>query len=149
MLEASTTLGFLAPATSTIELGAMVSAVTNRPPGVLVKTATTRRALGWPRLARPRYADACNILVPDPGQSRHKIDVLRRHCEDIGRDEAEIEKTSLVEIDLRPGRMGPVDVVALARAQRDEAIDHLIVNMRRPARAGQALRHSGPNGERG
>ena len=51
--------------------------------------------------ARRPYADACNILVPDPGESRQKIEVLRRHCEAIGRDPAEIETTSLVEVDLR------------------------------------------------
>jgi F420-dependent oxidoreductase-like protein len=41
-----------------------------------------------------QYADACNLFpVPD---LEHKLDVLRRHCEDVGRDYDEIEKTVMV-----------------------------------------------------
>jgi F420-dependent oxidoreductase-like protein len=76
-----------------------------------------------------RYADACNILVPDPGESRRKLEVLKRHCEELGRDYAEIEKTSLVETDLRPGRMSPAAVAQALRDQADEGIEHVIVNM--------------------
>jgi alkanesulfonate monooxygenase SsuD/methylene tetrahydromethanopterin reductase-like flavin-dependent oxidoreductase (luciferase family) len=76
-----------------------------------------------------RYADACNILVPDPGESRAKLDVLRRHCEEVGRPYEEIEKTSLVELDLRAGRMAARDAVGILRAQVDEGIEHVIVNM--------------------
>ena len=76
-----------------------------------------------------QYADACNILVPDPGESRHKLEVLARHCEAIGRDGAEIETTSLLEADLRPGRQTPADVIATFRAQADEGIEHVIVNL--------------------
>jgi F420-dependent oxidoreductase-like protein len=213
MLEAYTTLGFLAHATQRIELGPLVGGVVYRHPGILIKTATTldvlsggrswfavgaawyereARGLGvpWPsrserferledvlRIARhawsgsrdayssayaqlaeplinpmpvsaprPRimvggngerrtlrlvaeYADACNILVPDPGESRRKLEVLRRHCDELGRDYDEIERTSLIEIDLRPGHMNATDVVAAIRAQADEGIQHVIVNM--------------------
>jgi alkanesulfonate monooxygenase SsuD/methylene tetrahydromethanopterin reductase-like flavin-dependent oxidoreductase (luciferase family) len=76
-----------------------------------------------------RYADACNILVPDPGESRAKLDVLKRHCDDLGRDDAEIEKTSLVETDLRSGADAARRVVAQLRAQADEGIQHVIVNL--------------------
>jgi F420-dependent oxidoreductase-like protein len=38
-----------------------------------------------------QYADACN-LFPTP-DLQHKLDVLRGHCEDVGRDYDEIEKT--------------------------------------------------------
>jgi F420-dependent oxidoreductase-like protein len=41
-----------------------------------------------------RYADACNVFG-DPATIRHKLDVLRQHCEREGRDPAEITKTSL------------------------------------------------------
>ncbi len=41
MLEAYTTLGFLAGVTSRIRLGAMVSAAVYRPPGLLIKAVTT------------------------------------------------------------------------------------------------------------
>ena len=40
-----------------------------------------------------RYADACNLNVVEPGQVEHKLDVLRRHCDDVGRDYDSIEKT--------------------------------------------------------
>ncbi len=40
-----------------------------------------------------KYADACNI-GGTPENVRHKDEVLRRHCEEIGRDESEIERTS-------------------------------------------------------
>jgi F420-dependent oxidoreductase-like protein len=38
------------------------------------------------------YADACNING-DPATVAHKIEVLRRHCEAVGRDPSEIEIT--------------------------------------------------------
>jgi F420-dependent oxidoreductase-like protein len=38
-----------------------------------------------------RYADLCNLI--DVTQVGHKIDVLRRHCDAVGRDPAEIEVT--------------------------------------------------------
>jgi F420-dependent oxidoreductase-like protein len=211
MLEAYTTLGYLARATERIALGPLVAGVHFRHPGLLLKTATTldvlaggrtyfgigagwyereARGLGvpWPsrrerfdtledtlrlaqqlwsgdrrpfegthvRLAEPilnpmpvakprprimvggggerrtlglvaQYADACNILVPDPGESRHKLEVLRRHCDEIGRPFDEIEKTSLLEIDLR--RETPVEVVGRLREQAREGIEHVVVNM--------------------
>src|SRR5437660_2900058 len=41
-----------------------------------------------------KYADACNIFGDLP-TVKHKLDVLLRHCEDVGRDPAEISKTRL------------------------------------------------------
>ena len=42
------------------------------------------------------YADACNLNVPfgSPDDVAHKVDVLRRHCDAVGRDRAEIEVTA-------------------------------------------------------
>ena len=48
-----------------------------------------------------QYADACNIFG-GPDEITHKIDVLRRHCEDVGRDPNEIEVTTMYR-DLPPG----------------------------------------------
>ncbi len=173
MLEAYTTLGYLAARTERIRLGAMVSAVTYRASALLIKAVSTldalsggrawlglgagyhaeeARAFGLPlpseryaileetlQLAhrmfagdaspfhgahihaerplnvptsRPpilvggagerktlrlvaRYADACNVFdIPDGGKTvRHKLDVLRRHCEAAGRPYEEISKT--------------------------------------------------------
>ncbi|MET8772610.1 LLM class F420-dependent oxidoreductase [Streptomyces sp. NPDC004658] len=178
MLEAYTTLGFLAARTSTVRLGALVTGVTYRHPGLLAKIATTldvlsggRATLGigaawydrehhglgvpYPPLAErferleetlriclqmwdprndgpfegrhhrlaetlcvpapvstphpeimiggggekktlrlvARYADACNLIPGSPGELRHKLDVLRRHCEAVGRDYDTVRKT--------------------------------------------------------
>jgi F420-dependent oxidoreductase-like protein len=44
-----------------------------------------------------QYADACNISAsPEAGR---KLDVLRQHCEAVGRDYGQIEKTTMVIID--------------------------------------------------
>jgi F420-dependent oxidoreductase-like protein len=39
-----------------------------------------------------QYADACHINAPDPAAARQKLDVLREHCQKLGRDEREIDK---------------------------------------------------------
>jgi F420-dependent oxidoreductase-like protein len=44
-----------------------------------------------------QYADACN-LFGDLDTVRHKLDVLERHCADVGRDPAEITKTKLATL---------------------------------------------------
>jgi alkanesulfonate monooxygenase SsuD/methylene tetrahydromethanopterin reductase-like flavin-dependent oxidoreductase (luciferase family) len=58
---------------------------------ILVGGAGERRTL---RLVAT-YADACNLFdIPDGGVTlRHKLDVLRRHCEDVGRDVTSIATT--------------------------------------------------------
>jgi F420-dependent oxidoreductase-like protein len=180
MLEGYTSLGFVAAHTQRIRIGLLVTGVTYRHPGLLVKTVTTldvlsggraqlgigaawyeREHLGlgvpfpslrerferleetlqiavqmWsddvgpyegrhyrlaetlcvpPPVTRPRppvliggvgerrtlrlvaqYADACNLVATSHEQIAHKLGVLNRHCEDVGRDPAEIEKTILV-----------------------------------------------------
>jgi alkanesulfonate monooxygenase SsuD/methylene tetrahydromethanopterin reductase-like flavin-dependent oxidoreductase (luciferase family) len=44
-----------------------------------------------------RYADACNFMG-EPDTVRHKLEVLRRHCTDTGRDPAAIEVTHLTPL---------------------------------------------------
>ena len=41
-----------------------------------------------------QYADGCNFFG-DPEQARHLLGVLEGHCERLGRDPAEITKTSM------------------------------------------------------
>jgi F420-dependent oxidoreductase-like protein len=61
-----------------------------RPP-ILIGGSGERKTL---RLVA-QYADACNIFPESVDGVRHKLDVLRRHCDDVGRDYDEIEKTML------------------------------------------------------
>ncbi|HEV2634573.1 MAG TPA: LLM class F420-dependent oxidoreductase [Actinocrinis sp.] len=184
MLEAYTTLGFLAARTKTIDLLAWVTAVTYREPGLLAKAVTTldvlsggrawlgigaawnepeatglgldfpptgerferleealqiclqmwsddespyngkhyqlARTLNSPQpLSRPhppiliggggekktlrmvaQYARACNLFGGP--ELAHKLEVLRGHCETLGRDYDEIEKTVMFAIDPGP-----------------------------------------------
>jgi F420-dependent oxidoreductase-like protein len=43
-----------------------------------------------------RYADSCNLFGTSPADVAHKLDVLRRHCDDEDRDYAGIEKSVLI-----------------------------------------------------
>ena len=61
-----------------------------RPP-ILIGGSGERKTL---RLVA-RYGDACNLFSTSPDDVGHKLDVLRRHCDDAGRDEASIRKTIL------------------------------------------------------
>src|SRR2546421_8048600 len=47
-----------------------------------------------------QYADMCNIFG-DPATVRHKMDVLERHCETVGRDPSTIVKTRLGSLIIR------------------------------------------------
>ena len=193
MLEGWSALAFAAGVTNHIRLGTMVTGVTYRHPGLLVKTATTldvlsqgrayfgvgaawneqeHKGLGVPfpplkerferleetlqiarqmwaddqspyngkhyQLERPlnhpqsiqrphppiliggggeqktlrlvaQYADACNFFARlGDDVVRHKMDVLRQHCEQVGRSYAGIEKTTL-------------DTVRITRDGRDDS----------------------------
>jgi len=183
MLEGYAALAFAAGVTERITLGTLVTGVTYRHPGILVKTVTTldvlsggrawlgigaawneweHRGLGVPfastrerferleetlqiaqqmwagderpfearhyHLERPlnspaalstphprilvggigekktlrlvaQYADACNVFDMGPDKVQAKFDVIRRHCEAVGRDYADIEKTVLSRVD--------------------------------------------------
>ncbi len=58
-------------------------------PRILIGGAGERKTL---RLVA-QYADACNIFG-SPEEVSHKLDVLRRHCENVGRDPMDIEVTA-------------------------------------------------------
>ncbi|MDI6908389.1 LLM class F420-dependent oxidoreductase [Nocardioides sp.] len=60
-------------------------------PPILVGGGGERKTL---RLVA-QYADACNLFPDSPEGARHKLDVLRGHCDAVGRDYDEIEKTML------------------------------------------------------
>lgn len=226
MLEAYTALGFVAAITERMQLGVMVTGVTYRHPGVLVKTATTldvlsggRSAFGigaawferehtglgipfpplaerferleetlqiarqmWgdeePRsfagrhyqlaepLSRPKpvrkphppvviggrgerktlrlvaqYGDACNFSIFDrlPNLSapdglaevRHKLDVLRDHCQCAGRPFEEIRRTvtGWLPVGSEPaeGSFTPAQALDVLRAYAELGIDEVMI----------------------
>jgi hypothetical protein len=49
-----------------------------------------------------RYADACN-LFGDVETVRHKVDVLHRHCAEVGRDPAAVRVTHLASAHVTGG----------------------------------------------
>lgn len=73
-----------------------------------------------------RYGDACNLFdIGDGGaQIRHKLAVLARHCEDLGRDDETIDKTASTR--LLPDDT-PATFVTRARELSDAGIEHLVV----------------------
>ncbi len=70
------------------------------------------------------YADACNIFG-SPDVVAHKLAVLRRHCDAVGRDPAEIEATALFG-PLAPDT-GPDDLVRRAEAFAAVGVETLMV----------------------
>jgi alkanesulfonate monooxygenase SsuD/methylene tetrahydromethanopterin reductase-like flavin-dependent oxidoreductase (luciferase family) len=138
MLEAYTTLGFLAARTERLKLHVLATGVTYRHPGLLAKIVSTldvlsagraelaigaawyereHRALGvrFPQpLSRPRprlivcgggerrtlrlaarYADESNVIARRPADVRHKLEVLRAHCDREGREPADVATSVL------------------------------------------------------
>jgi F420-dependent oxidoreductase-like protein len=61
-----------------------------------------------------QYADACNIGASP--EAAHKLDVLRQHCEAVGRDYDQIEKTTMIGMD---PAMTAGDLVRAAAGMRD------------------------------
>ncbi|MEE8401937.1 MAG: LLM class F420-dependent oxidoreductase [Candidatus Hydrothermarchaeaceae archaeon] len=214
MLEAYSTLGFLAGSTKRMRLGTLVSGVIYRNPGLLVKAVTSldvvsggranfgigaawyeREAMGlgfpfpalkeryerleetiqiakkmWSgdtspykgkhyQLAEPinspqpitkphppiliggggekktlrlvaQYADACNLFAMGGiDDIAHKLDVLRHHCEDIGRPYDEIERTVLSMAHMAPDSMTVSDVINSCRDLAKLGIQHVIFAM--------------------
>ena len=86
-----------------------------------------------------QYGDACN-LFGGPDAVRHKLDVLERHCADVGRDPAEITKTALATV------RDPVTAADFVASLTAVGIDGVIVNMPdvtdldKVAATGEALR---------
>lgn len=92
-------------------------------PPILIGGAGEKKTL---RLVA-QYADACNLFAsPD---LPHKLEVLKRHCDDVGRDYAEIEKTV----------MGPMDIGA-----DGEKVDEFVETLRGYADLGIQEYHGAP-----
>jgi F420-dependent oxidoreductase-like protein len=70
------------------------------------------------------YADACNPMG-SPEDVAHKIDVLRRHCDDVGRDPNEIEVTTMFR-NLPPNPSAD-DILRAAEAYAAVGVSTLVV----------------------
>jgi len=59
-----------------------------------------------------KYADACNLFATSPDDVAHKLDVLRRHCDEVGRDYDEIQKSANVTGQITDGTAGELEPYA-------------------------------------
>ena len=74
-----------------------------------------------------QYADACNLFAyAGPAEIARKLDVLKRHCEALGRPYEEIERTALGQIsaETKPG-----DLIATCRSLAKAGIQHFIFSL--------------------
>ena len=103
-------------------------AITRPHPPIMIGGGGERKTL---RLVA-QYADACNVFG-DPVRIHHKYEVLREHCEAIGRDPAEIERSTLQTVKLktddRPGDT-PAQIVDWFGELSDAGAQHVIFNAR-------------------
>ena len=80
-----------------------------------------------------RYADACNVFG-GPDMLLHKFQVLREHCNDVGRDYNEIERTNLGTISITPdgarGSLTPAAFVDRLGNWAEAGSHHTIVSVR-------------------
>ena len=77
-----------------------------------------------------QYADACNLFAYGGLEAiNHKLKVLKKHCEAIGRPYDEIERTALSTANLSSGNMSIEDVIGMCKGLAGENIEHLIFNM--------------------
>ena len=90
---------------------------------------------GWERKTLrlvAQYADACNVFG-DPQRIHHKYEVLREHCEAIGRDPDEIERSTLqsvkVALDDKPGD-SPAQIIDWFGELGDAGAQHVIFGVR-------------------
>ena len=108
--------------------GALLQPAPSRRIPILIGGGGERRTLR----AVAEYADHWNFGSAEPAEAlAHKLDVLGRHCADVGRDLGEIEISAQVFV----GEGGGGDVDALAdRAARlqDLGAQHLIVALTTP-----------------
>jgi len=101
-------------------------ALTKPHPPILIGGVGEKKTL---RLAA-QYADACNLFAQAGLETiGHKLDVLKQHCEGLGRDYSTIEKTTLGTAFLAPGQMSPADVIAQCRQLSSIGIQQAIFNM--------------------
>lgn len=95
-------------------------------PPILIGGAGEKKTL---RLVA-QYADASNLFIYMGNEKlARKLDVLKRHCEDVGRDYKEIEKTVLGQVMLGPDGMSPSDLIGMCRGLAEIGMDTFIFSI--------------------
>jgi F420-dependent oxidoreductase-like protein len=69
-----------------------------------------------------QYADACNLFASSPEEAGHKLDVLRGHCDAVGRDYDTIQKTVLANRPIDDADGFAADMAPYAKLGFDTAI---------------------------
>lgn len=105
--------------------------VTQPHPPILIGGGGERKTL---RLVA-QYADACNLFARTGlAGVQHKLDVLRDHCQTVGRAYSDIEKTTLDSLhitrDGRNGSMTPVEALEYFGQLAAMGIDQAIFSLR-------------------
>jgi len=97
-----------------------------RPP-ILIGGGGERKTL---RLVA-QYADACNLFMGP--QLGHKLEVLREHCQSVGRNYDDIEKTTLGTLNLTPTGSGdslsPGTFIDTLAGLREYGVQHALFNI--------------------
>jgi F420-dependent oxidoreductase-like protein len=75
-----------------------------------------------------QYADACNLFGDAP-QVQRKLDILKGHCDALGRDYGAIEKTTLGTAHLAVGHETASQIVARCKALAAVGVQHALFNM--------------------
>jgi alkanesulfonate monooxygenase len=71
-----------------------------------------------------QYADACNVFAYNPGEVAHKLEILKEHCEDLGRDYDTIEKTVMGAVDPGPNGENVDSMLETMRAMHELGVTH-------------------------
>ena len=75
-------------------------------------------------------ADACNLFAfGGLDQLGHKLDVLKGHCNAVGRDYDAIERTALGMVRLGPGGMSPAELIDFCRGLAGIGIQQFIFSI--------------------
>lgn len=99
-------------------------------PPIVIGGAGERKTL---RLVA-QYADATNLIVADAEAARHKLAVLRAHCDELGRDYDSIEKT--VQARSAAALADPDGFLRLAEEYAAAGIEHVHFAIAAPDPAG-------------
>ncbi len=77
-----------------------------------------------------KYGNACNLFARMGAEVvQGKLDVLKQHCEAVGRNYDEIEKTTLDTVHLVAGKDSAASVIEKCKALAAIGVQHAIFNM--------------------